>query len=102
LAGYGIDHAYVLSVHRGCSARVDSSDAATITHMCDSAHGESGGPILLLREGGATLIGIHSAAVQRFEPHVGYQALAGKGPAASQFAPAAAAAAAAAAGSKEP
>ena len=98
LAGYGIDHAYVLSVHRGCSARIDSSDSGTIVHTCDSAHGESGGPILLLRDGDASLIGIHSVSIQQFESQVGYRALAGKGAAASQFAKAAAAAA----GSKEP
>jgi protease YdgD len=91
LAGYGIDHQYVLSVHKGCTAKVDSPDAGTITHRCDSNPGESGGPILLLQGGDAALIGIHSADSQRFESQVGYQALAGHGASASQFEKAAAA-----------
>ena len=88
-AGYGQDHQYVLSVHKGCSAKVDSPDAGTITHTCDSAHGESGGPILVLRGGDAALIGVQSADSHRFESQVGYQALAGHGASASQFAKAA-------------
>jgi V8-like Glu-specific endopeptidase len=53
--------------------------------MCDSAPGESGAPILLLRDGGAVLIGIHSANTQRFESQVGYQALVGCGVSAAEF-----------------
>jgi protease YdgD len=86
LAGYGVDHQYVLSVHKGCTAKIDSPDAGTITHRCDSNPGESGGPILLLQGGNAMLIGIHSADSQRFESQIGYQALAGHGASASQFA----------------
>jgi len=85
LAGYGVDHQYVLSVHKGCAAKIDWPDAGSITHMCDSAPGESGGPILLLRDGAAALIGIHSANVQQFQSQVGYQALAGRGASASEF-----------------
>jgi protease YdgD len=90
LAGYGADHQYVLSLHKGCGAKVDVPDAGTITHTCDSNPGESGGPILLLQGGNAVLIGIHNADAQRFESQVGYQALAGHGASASQFAKAAA------------
>jgi protease YdgD len=86
LAGYGQDRQYVLSAHIGCSANVDSTDAGTITHRCDTTPGESGGPILLLHDGDAALIGIHSADTQHFESQVGYQALAGGGVSASQFA----------------
>jgi protease YdgD len=85
LAGYGMDHQYVLSVHKGCTARVDWPDAGTIAHMCDSFPGESGGPILLLRDGDAALIGVHSADSHRFESQVGYQALAGHGASAAEF-----------------
>ena len=90
LAGYGVDRQYMLSVHKGCSARMDSPDAGTITHMCDAMHGQSGGPILLLQGGDAVLIGIHSADTQRFESQVGYQAIAGHGVSASGFEKAAA------------
>jgi protease YdgD len=85
LAGYGVDHQYVLSVHKGCAAKVDWPDAGSISHMCDSAPGESGGPILLLRDGDAALIGIHSANAQRFQSQVGYQAITGRGASASGF-----------------
>jgi len=84
LAGYGIDHRYVLSVHKGCSVNI-GSPAGSLTHTCDSAHGESGGPILLLQGGNVTLIGIHSSNAQRFEPQVGYQAISGLGVSASAF-----------------
>jgi V8-like Glu-specific endopeptidase len=44
LAGYAADHQYVLSVHEGCDARIDAPEPGVITHMCDSAPGESGAP----------------------------------------------------------
>jgi protease YdgD len=90
LAGYGADRQYVLSVHKGCLARVDPPDAGTITHMCDSMRGQSGGPLLLLQDGNAVLIGIHSSDAQRFESQVGYQAISGHGVSASAFEKAAA------------
>jgi protease YdgD len=92
LAGYGIDRQYVLSVHKGCTARIDSPDPQMIKHTCDTAPGQSGGPILLLQNGEAALVGLHSADSQRFQSQVGYQAIAGYGASASAFAEAAAAA----------
>jgi len=89
-AGYGQDHQYVLSVHKGCTATIDWPDNGTITHTCDSAPGESGGPLLLLHNGDAVLIGIQSADTHHFESQVGWQALAGRAVSASQFAGAAA------------
>ena len=85
LAGYGSDHQYVLSVHKGCDVGIDAPEPGIITHMCDSAPGESGGPILLLRDGGAVVIGIHSANAQRFESQVGFQTVAGRGVSATEF-----------------
>jgi protease YdgD len=72
LAGYAADREYVLSVHRGCTVTIDESDPGVITHMCDTV-GESGAPILLLKDDGACVIGIHSSIVYNFEPQVGYQ-----------------------------
>ena len=85
LAGYAADHQYVLSVHKGCDARINASDPGVITHMCDSGPGESGAPILLLRNGSAVVIGIHSANAQRSESQAGYQALVGHGVSAAEF-----------------
>jgi hypothetical protein len=78
-AGYGSEHQYVLSVHKGCDARADSPESGNVTHTCDSAPGKSGAPILLLRDGAAVVIGIHSGNTQRFESQVGYRAVAGRG-----------------------
>ena len=44
LAGYAADRQYVLSVHKGCDARIDAPERGVITPMCDSAPGESGAP----------------------------------------------------------
>ena len=90
LAGYGVDRQFVLSVHRGCSAKIGTPDAGSITHMCDSMPGQSGGPILLLQDGNASLFGILSGTSQRLQAQVGYQAIAGLGVSASEFEQAAA------------
>ena len=91
LAGYGVDRQFLLSIHRGCSARIGVPSAGAITHTCDSMPGQSGGPILLLQDGNASLIGLMSAASHRYQPQVGYQAIAGYGVSASAFANVAAA-----------
>jgi hypothetical protein len=58
--------------------------------MCDSMPGQSGGPILLLQDGNASLFGILSGTSQRLQAQVGYQAIAGLGVSASAFEQAAA------------
>jgi protease YdgD len=85
LAGYAADHPYVLSMHKGCQAQIDSPEPGVVVHRCDSVSGESGAPILLLRDGRASVIGIHTTDSQRFTPQVGYQALAALGAAAAEF-----------------
>jgi protease YdgD len=85
LAGYGSDHAFVLSVHKGCTAQTDQPAAGLIAHTCDSMPGESGSPILLLDGDKAWLVGIHTVVSSDFTPQVGYRALAGRGAAASMF-----------------
>jgi protease YdgD len=85
LAGYGGDRAFVLSVHKGCTAQTDAPAAGLILHTCDSMLGESGSPLLLLDGDKAWLIGIHSAVASDFTPQAGHRALAGYGVAASMF-----------------
>jgi protease YdgD len=85
LAGYGSDREYVLSVHKGCTIMIDASEPGVITHMCDTI-GQSGAPILLISNGSAKVIGIHSSLVQDLEPNVGWKTLKGIGVSASEFA----------------
>jgi protease YdgD len=85
LAGYAADRPYVLSVHTGCTAAINPLEPSVITHMCDNAPGESGGPLLLLRDAGAVVIGLHSVNFQRFKSQVGYRALVGGGVSAAKF-----------------
>jgi protease YdgD len=85
LAGYGGDHPFVLSVHRGCVASTDAPSAGSLTHTCDSMPGESGSPILLLEGEKAWIIGIHSTIYSSFESGAGYRALEGRGVSASMF-----------------
>ncbi|WP_461369759.1 trypsin-like serine peptidase [Candidatus Darwinibacter acetoxidans] len=85
LAGYAADRPYVLSVHRGCTAAINPFEPRVITHKCDNAPGESGGPLLLLRDGGAVVVGLHSANFQRFESQVGYRAVVGAAASATEF-----------------
>jgi protease YdgD len=85
LAGYGSDHPFVLSVHRGCTAITDAPSAGSLTHTCDSMPGESGSAILLLEGEKAWIIGIHSTIFASFESRVGYRAVEGRGVSASMF-----------------
>ena len=85
LAGYGRDRAFVLSAHKGCTARTDAPAAGLLLHTCDSMPGESGSPILLLDGDKAWLVGIHTAVSSDFTPQVGYRAKAGHGVSASMF-----------------
>jgi protease YdgD len=85
LAGYGIDHRFILSVHKGCAARIRPPDAGPITHSCEAVHGVSGGPILLLHDGNAMLIGVHSSVEQQSASQAGYPTAAGRGAPASAF-----------------
>jgi protease YdgD len=54
LAGYASDREYVLSVHKGCVAKLDEDKPGVITHWCDTI-GESGAPILLFKGNDASI-----------------------------------------------
>jgi len=84
LAGYASDREFVISIHKGCKITTDASEPGVITHMCDTL-GQSGAPILLLSQGSAKVIGIHSSRVQDFEPNVGWKTLKSVGVSAREF-----------------
>ena len=84
-AGYSSDRPFQLSVHRGCSARTDEPESGSLLHQCDSLSGDSGSPILLIKGASVSVIGVHSATVQNFEPGIGYRAIAALGVSASAF-----------------
>jgi V8-like Glu-specific endopeptidase len=77
LAGYASDREYVLSVHKGCVAKLDEDKPGVITHWCDTI-GESGAPILLFKGNDASIIGIHSSIVYDFDPQLGHKPLFGE------------------------
>jgi protease YdgD len=91
-AGYSRDRPFLLSVHRGCSVKTDVPQPGALLHQCDSMPGDSGSPILLLQNETATLVGIHTAIEQSFEPGVGYRPKSARGVSASAFEAAAASA----------
>jgi protease YdgD len=90
-AGYSQDRPFLLTVHRGCSARTDMPQPGALQHQCDSMPGDSGSPILLIRsaesgDGAAiVVVGIHTVTEQTFQPGAGYTARAGRGVSASAF-----------------
>jgi protease YdgD len=62
-AGYGADRPYLLSVHWGCTIRAEPDEVDEFTHSCDSQPGDSGSPILLIRDNSAVVIGLHSSVM---------------------------------------
>jgi protease YdgD len=64
LPGYGADRPYLLAAHQGCSVKTDIAELGlgSLMHRCDTFHGGSGSPVLLLQNGNVTLIGISTAA----------------------------------------
>ena len=84
-AGYSSDRPFLLSVHRGCSAKTDEPEPGSLLHQCDSLSGDSGSPILLLKGDSVSVIGVHNATVQNFEPGIGYRTIAALGASASAF-----------------
>jgi len=87
LAGYAADRPYLPVIHRGCAARIDAPAAGMLSDLCESMSGESGAPLLVLdADGGAALVGIHTAVTQGVRVGNAYRSASGVGVAASSFA----------------
>jgi|KBSSwiStaDraftv2_1062776.scaffolds.fasta_scaffold08084_4 protease YdgD len=84
-AGYGTHRPYMLSVHRGCSARDVAAEPGLMLNECHPLAGDSGSPILLLKAGEAFVIGLSSGATFEWSADTGYVALAGLGASAAAF-----------------
>ncbi|MGY2048458.1 trypsin-like serine peptidase [Methylobacterium sp. JK268] len=88
VVGYAFDRPYLPVIHRGCSARIDAPVAGQLSDLCDSGSGESGAPVLLLEpDGGAALVGIHTAVRDAERVGNAVRGGLGAGVAASVFAP---------------
>ena len=69
-AGYSRDHPHLLTRHDGCSLTgfIDSGELAL--HDCDATYGDSGSPILLVRNGEYYLVAMHVATERKGEAGV--------------------------------
>ncbi len=60
-AGYGRDRRFLLVAHRACTI---SNVRGSLLHTdCDTNHGQSGGPLLVERDGGFAVAGVMSATL---------------------------------------
>jgi protease YdgD len=84
-AGYSPHRPYMLSVHRGCSAQIAGAEPGLVHNLCHPLAGDTGSPILLLRDGQAFVIGLSSGATFEWSADTGYVALAGLGASAASF-----------------
>jgi protease YdgD len=62
LPGFGADRPYLLAAHKGCSAKTDAPElgSGSLIHGCETFQGGSGSPVLLMRNGAVSLIGIET------------------------------------------
>jgi protease YdgD len=63
LPGFGADRPFLLAAHKGCSVKIDAPElgSGSLTHRCETFLGGSGSPVLLMRNGRVSLIGIATA-----------------------------------------
>jgi protease YdgD len=64
LPGFGVDRPFLLAAHKGCSVKIDAPElgSGSLTHGCEMFLGGSGSPVLLMRNGRVSLIGIATGA----------------------------------------
>ena len=65
LAGYPGLRKEVLSVDMKCGGAQAEKSGHVLIHRCSAMRGDSGGPLLLLEDGKATIVGVHSGGVAR-------------------------------------
>jgi protease YdgD len=58
--GFGADRPFLLAAHKGCSAKIDAPElgSGSLRHECETFLGGSGSPVLLMRSGRVSIIGI--------------------------------------------
>lgn len=61
-AGYSHDRAHILTRHRNCEITGFLSGMQAFAHECDATNGDSGSPILVLRSGKYSIVGLHVAS----------------------------------------
>lgn len=66
-AGYSRDRRHVLTVDSACRSIAVSAKQNLFSHNCDATFGDSGSPILVRRDDGVALVGIHTALRGRGE-----------------------------------
>ncbi len=87
LAGYAADRPYLPVIDRGCAVRIDAPVPGQLTDECESMSGESGAPVLVLdADGGASLVGIHTAVTGGERVGRAYRSGEGRGVAAGSVA----------------
>ena len=61
-AGFSQDSRHVLTLHQNCTILDTFDGDRVLTHDCDAVHGDSGSPIMILRDDGSVaLLALHSA-----------------------------------------
>jgi protease YdgD len=68
-AGYSRDFAHVLTVHEPCRltdyVRINNNPQPVYFHQCDATKGDSGSPILFMKDGKYEVVALHSATTRR-------------------------------------
>jgi protease YdgD len=69
--GYGQHRPYILSADFNCKAHRFKQDNRLIMHQCQSARGDSGGPLLVKRQNRLELVAIHSGRIKQVKGSYG-------------------------------
>ena len=70
-AGYRRELAHVLLVDDDCQVRGFVTDLSVLVHKCPTAPGDSGGPVIAMREGGPSIVAVHNGRIEADEGRFG-------------------------------